>query len=522
MALSWDQLGQYSRLVNTAIVDPRAYQINIIKGLESGKNTLVILPTGLGKTIIAVFAIANALHKGKRAIILAPTKPLSEQHYKSLTKLLNIEEDKILLLTGSISKSKREELENSAKVIAATPQTFANDLKRGRISLDDFGVVVFDECHKAVGRYAYTYIANEAKVRGVQTLGLTASPGSNSKKINSLIEELGIENIEIRISSDADVEPYVKQKDISVVSVEKGDTVNAILAKLKPVIDEHLGKLYSHGLSPFKDYDRTPKGRLLELGKNIGRIEAQNYRFMGLFNYVYVLNVGHAYDLASTEGLYPFVSYMDALEKRETKGRALKSILLNKPIISAVEIAKKALENGEEHPKMAVVVDMIKDRMMEKSIMIFVQYRSTAHKLAEMLNENGISAKEFVGKKDGVTQAQQQNALKDFADGKFKVLVATSIGEEGLDIPSVDSVIFYEPIPNEIRNIQRKGRAGRMKIGSVIIVVAKGTKDETYLFIARIREKRMRDLVLKIKSRLDKGSQHYGAESRGQKFLAVK
>jgi ERCC4-related helicase len=243
---------------------------------------------------------------------------------------------------------------------------------------------------------------------------------------------------------------------------------------------------------------------------------------MGLFNYVYVLNVGHAYDLASTEGLYPFVSYMDALEKRETKGRALKSILLNKPIISAVEIAKKALENGEEHPKMAVVVDMIKDRMMEKSIMIFVQYRSTAHKLAEMLNENGISAKEFVGKKDGVTQAQQQNALKDFADGKFKVLVATSIGEEGLDIPSVDSVIFYEPIPNEIRNIQRKGRAGRMKIGSVIIVVAKGTKDETYLFIARIREKRMRDLVLKIKSRLDKGSQHYGAESRGQKFLAVK
>jgi Fanconi anemia group M protein len=518
MALSWDDLGPYSRLVNTSIVDPRAYQINIMKSVASGRNTIVILPTGLGKTIIAIFAIANALQKGKKAVILAPTKPLSEQHYKSLAKLLNIEEDKILLLTGSINRLKREELERNAKVIAATPQTFANDLKSGRISLDEFGIVIFDECHKAVGMYAYTYIANESKVMGVQTLGLTASPGSNSKKINSLIESLGTENIEIRISTDADVEPYVKQKDISVVSVEKGDTINAILAKLKPVIDEHLGNLYSHGLSPFKDYDKTPKGRLLEIGNNIRRIEAQNYKFMGLFNYVYVLNVGHAYDLASTEGLHPFASYMDGLEKREPKGRAIKSILSNKSIISAVDIAKKALEKGEEHPKMAVIVDMIKDKMMDKSIMVFAQYRSTTHQLAKMLNENGIPAREFVGKKNGVTQAQQQLTLKDFAEGKFRVLVATSIGEEGLDIPSVDSVIFYEPIPNEIRNIQRKGRAGRMKIGSVVIVVARGTKDETYLFIARIRERRMRDLVLRMKERLDRGLGHYSA-NKGQRQL---
>ena len=83
------------------------------------------------------------------------------------------------------------------------------------------------------------------------------------------------------------------------------------------------------------------------------------------------------------------------------------------------------------------------------------------------------------------------------------MLVATSIGEEGLDIPAVDAVIFYEPIPSEIRNIQRKGRAGRMKFGQVIILVASRTKDETYLMISRLREKRMRDLVLKIKQRLE-------------------
>ena len=74
------------RPVNTSLVEPRAYQINIIRSAYSGKNTLVILPTGLGKTIIAVFAIAKALHEGKNALIVAPTKPLSEQHFQSLDK----------------------------------------------------------------------------------------------------------------------------------------------------------------------------------------------------------------------------------------------------------------------------------------------------------------------------------------------------------------------------------------------------------------------------------------------------
>ncbi len=492
-------------------MQPRAYQISIIRSIYGRRNTLVVLPTGLGKTLIAVFAMAGALHSGKRAVILAPTKPLSEQHYNSLLELLNIDKEGILLLTGGISKAKRLELESKAKVVAATPQTFANDLKRGRVSLDGFGTVIFDECHRAVGHYAYTYIANEAKLRGVQVIGLTASPGSNIKKINTLISTLGIENIEIRISTDADVEPYVMKKDLSVVTVEKGDTINAILRLLSPVIEEHLGKLYSHGLSPFKYFDRMPKGVLLGIGDNIQRIEAQNYKFMALFNYVYVLNLGHAYDLASTEGIYPFLKYMESLEGRETKSRALKSILANKSVISAMEVAREALKNGEEHPKMSVAVDMIKRDMKDKSIIMFTQYRSTAYKLAKMLSEHGISAREFVGKREGITQLQQQATIKEFREGKFKVLVATSIGEEGLDIPGVDAVIFYEPIPNEIRNIQRKGRAGRMKLGSVVILVARGTKDETYLFISRLKEKRMRDTVIKIKERMDRGLGTYVA-----------
>ncbi|MGD0728634.1 MAG: DEAD/DEAH box helicase [Candidatus Micrarchaeaceae archaeon] len=518
MELSWSALSPYDRLVNTENLQPRAYQINIIKSLYNGRSTLVVLPTGLGKTLIAVFAIAHALHDGKKAVILAPTKPLSEQHYQSLSKLLNMEQEKILLLTGSISKSKREELENNAKVIVATPQTFGNDLKKGQISLEDYGVVIFDECHRAVGRYAYTYVADEAKLKGAQVLGLTASPGSDNKKIGALISALGIENIEIRISTDADVEPYVMRKDITVLTVDKGKTIDSVLALLKPLIDEHLSNLYSHGLSPFRTFENMPKGRLLSIGDAIKKIEARNYRFMGIYNYVYVLTLVHAYDLISAEGIYPFISYMDSLENRENKSRTVKGILANRSVISAIKIAREALEKGEEHPKMALLTNMLKSDLKNDNVIIFAQYRSTTKKIAQLLNSNDILAREFVGKKDGITQAHQQETIAAFRRNEFRVLVATSIGEEGLDIPSVDAVIFYEPIPNEIRNIQRKGRAGRIKLGKIMILVATKTKDETYLFISRIREKRMRDTILKIKDRMDHGIR-IGPKDSGQKRL---
>ena len=75
------------------------------------------------------------------------------------------------------------------------------------------------------------------------------------------------------------------------------------------------------------------------------------------------------------------------------------------------------------------------------------------------------------------------------------MLVASSIGEEGLDIPAVDSVVFYEPIPSEIRSIQRRGRAGRFKEGEIIILVTRGTRDEYYHWSSFNREKRMKHII---------------------------
>lgn len=505
MPMSWDALSPYDRLVNTGQMEPRAYQINVAKSIFSGKSTLVVLPTGLGKTLIAVFAIAKALHEGGKAIILAPTKPLSEQHFASLSKLLNVDPSIMLLLTGSITGRKREELEANARVIAATPQTLSNDLKLARTSLDDVKVVVFDECHKAVGKYAYTHIADECREKGVQVIGLTASPGSNKKKVDALIATLGIDNVEIRISTDTDVAPYIMEKDTSTLYVQPGPAVSSIMLALKPIIEEHLGNLYSKGLSPFRKFDGMPKGRLIEIGNNINKITANNYKFMAMFNYIYVLDLAHAYDLVSCEGLYPFISYMDSLKAKADTSRTVRNIVNNPSVASTVKLARDALGRGEEHPKMFELVRIMQTELSGKSVIVFAQFRSTIQKITDVLNSRGISARIFVGKKNGVTQAQQQATIQDFRDGKFRVMAATSIGEEGLDIPSVDAVVFYEPVANEIRHIQRMGRAGRMKFGQVFILVARGTKDEAYLMIAHVREKRMRDLVLKVKNKLAAG-----------------
>ena len=520
MNSSWSELSPADKLVNITSLEPRMYQIEIAKSIFSGRNTLVILPTGLGKTLIAIFAMANALQKGKKALILAPTKPLSEQHYESITRLLNVDKEQLLLVTGSITGAKRAALEDKARVIAATPQTISNDLKSARLSLEDFGVVVFDECHRAVGRYAYTHIADECKERGVQLIGLTASPGSNRKKIDAIVDALGIGGIEIRISSDPDVEPYVQGKNIETLYVDKSPAIESALRAISPVINEHLLRLYQKGLSYSPRFDRLPKGRILEIGEHINKLQAKNYKFAAMLDFVYVLNLAHAHDLLSSEGLFPFADYFDALEKREKRSRAVNSILANEGVVSAIRIVKEAMERGEEHPKMFKVIELLNDNFRNKNAIVFTQYRSTAKRLTTLMNSNGIPAALFVGKKEGVTQSEQQRTINDFRDGKFRVLVATSIAEEGLDIPSVDVVVFYEPIPSEIRNIQRRGRAGRMKFGEVAIMVARNTKDETYLMISRMREKKMKDIVARIKKQLDSQNGAYETPlEKGQRTL---
>ncbi|MCL5100608.1 MAG: DEAD/DEAH box helicase family protein [Candidatus Marsarchaeota archaeon] len=498
----WKDIGNASEYIRTDGFSPREYQFNIINSIIDNGNTLVVLPTGLGKTLIGAAIIANALSKGKKALLLAPTKPLAEQHYSTLSSMLVIPKEKILLLVGSISKSKRRENEQHADVIIATPQTVSNDLKEGSLTLNDFGAAIFDECHRAVGKYAYTYIANECAVLDVLIVGLTASPGGKKERIKALVDALNIKHIEARVSSDPDVKKYVMQNNIHVIDVDKSERIIQISKLLTPGIEHSMTSLKKMGLMKFKSFERMPKGMLIQLGNDISKIEAQNYKFAAIFSYTRLLNLIHAYDLLMTEGIYPFSKYFDSLAAREKKSRSVETLLADANIVNARKLADEALKHGEEHPKVMALLDVIR-LYKDKNAIVFAQYRSTVKMLVEYLRNNGFSAEPFVGKKDGITQEMQKSTINNFREKKFNVLVASSIGEEGLDIPNVDVVVFYEPIPNEIRDIQRRGRTGRFRTGEVYVLMTKGTKDEVYLYISRQRERKMLTLIKDINKKLN-------------------
>ena len=141
-------------LLRRGAVEERAYQVNIAKSCLS-RSTLVVLPTGMGKTVVAAMVIAETLrHKGGRVLFLAPTKPLVEQHAASLREMLIV--DRIAVFTGEVASPEDRELgwrEN--KIIVSTPQVIKNELKAGRYDLEGVSLIVFDEAHRAVGDYAY-------------------------------------------------------------------------------------------------------------------------------------------------------------------------------------------------------------------------------------------------------------------------------------------------------------------------------------------------------------------------------
>src|SRR5208337_4291341 len=148
------------------------------------------------------------------------------------------------------------------------------------------------------------------------------------------------------------------------------------------------------------------------------------------------------------------------------------------------------------HPKPAIVLGIVKDQLEchpDSRIIIFATFRDTVKLLVDYLSRNGIACERFVGQatKDaekGLSQKKQIAALTRFRDGDFKVLIATSVGEEGLDGPSTDMVIFYEPVPSEIRSIQRKGRTGRSAAGKVVVLATKGTSDDVFRFVSQSKE----------------------------------
>lgn len=507
MALDFEK----NPILRAESIDKRQYQEAIANSCLK-VNTLVCLPTGLGKSIIGALVAAERLRRypAKHVVILAPTRPLVVQHLRTFQKLLALGVDEFASMTGLNPPDDRQDMW-SRKVVLATPQVFMNDLIAGKISLNQTSLLVFDEAHRAVGDYAYVFIAGRyAREPDGLVLGLTASPGATKEEIDEVCRNLGIQHVEVRSIDSPDVKPYVGGIRVTWRRIPLPPIFSAVRKHFEEFIRNHLKEARDYGYIQSASAEHVRLREVLGAAAKIrGEFTADAPKQVlrsiigGLYASVHAIR---GIELLETQGFAALKQYFDNLRERSKKRMTVsaRTVLKDPSISRALALVDLQAKEGREHPKVAALGEEVKRAFREEArrLMVFTNYRATAEKLVQVLSTlDGVSAVRLVGQQTkgadrGLSQREQTMLLEDFKAGHYNVLVATQVGEEGLDIIECDEVIFYDTVPSAIRYIQRRGRTGRKGPGRATVLIAEGTRDEAYYWIARRRERTM-SLALK-------------------------
>ena len=503
-------------------IKPRAYQQNIFE-TACKKNTLVVLPTGMGKTLCVLMLAIERLQKypESKVVFLAPTKPLAEQHLNYFKKYLPELFADMVLFTGKVKAEKRKELWQKANIIFSTPQCLKNDIKNELYNLKDTSLLAEDECHRCLKNYDYVYVVREylKQAENARVLGLTASPGSKPAVIKEICKNLNIEAVEGRTRYSEDVKPYIQKLEQEIVKVD----LPKEFVEIKKLLEEQYKKKVEELKNRKLLFKPATKKNLIELqGYIMGAIASGNRHFnllAGASACAQTIKLQHALELLETQGIFQLHNYMLNLFKqaKEEKSKAVKQLVKNKEFSKAYIKTSELNSKNIVHPKLTALQEIVEREMQEKQkkkkIIVFAQYRESVARICKELNSiEGVNAKVFIGQarkgdseaERGLTQQEQQEIIKNFSVGEVNCLVCTSIGEEGLDLPEVYAVIFYEPIPSAIRSIQRRGRTARLKPGKLIILMTKKTRDEAYYWAAYHKERKMHGVLKGVNEELEK------------------
>ena len=507
--------------VRPGSLEDRLYQSAIAR-TAIDHNTLVVLPTGLGKTSIALRVIAEMLLRRptESILFLAPTRPLVVQHAESVRRSLFAPEP--LTLTGAIPPERRAVLLHPPPVGVATPQVIANDLAAGGFPLDTFSLIVFDEAHRAVGDYPYVAIAHANRTGPkARVLAMTASPGGTLAHIREVWAHLGIERFEYRTDQSPDVLPYVHGIGVEPITVPVPPEVRHLAILLRAAVQRQVEVLQKLDLLPPGEAGRRA---LLELGARLhrqvaversNRDSANGILWKAVTAQAAAMKGHHALELIESQGVDAlreyFLRQVPSGDKRWTP--SLRAFLGDPDV---AEVRRRLSELTVEHPKVARAVDTVRRELARNPAaraIIFTQYRDTVDRLIaefDRLGPGTVRPARFVGQAThgtgpGLSQKEQVELLNRFRAGEINCLVATSVAEEGLDIPATDLVVFYEPIPDVIRTIQRRGRTGRVRAGKAVVLVADGTRDVGLYRAAFARERRMHEMLERVQEEARRG-----------------
>ncbi len=493
------------KYINKNTIEGRLYQQNLAMSVLKKGNTMIIAPTAMGKTVIAALIAAERLKnfENSKILILAPSKPLTIQHEKSFKEFLKA---KVCSLTGNDKPEDRQKMWNQSNVICATPQTVESDVISRLYDFKDISLIVFDECHHAVGSYSYVYLAQKyvQQADNQLILGLTASPGWEKSKIKEVSHNIYINEIIIKSEDDPDVAPYFNEVRVKWIKVKLNKELEEIKNLIQETLKIRLKTLKKLGIidsisNPSKKEILVEQSRLQQ--KIASESTPKKEYFTGISILTEVINIMHSKELLETQTIETLNNYFNRLEKKKTK--ASRSLKNDYKFNKAVMLTRKYLEKEIDHPKIKRLIELIQDLLKEdkdNKIIVFSQFRDTTKSIHNYCEKNNIKSIRFYGQAShdndkGLSQKKQIEVIDKFKNEDINVLISTSVAEEGIDIPSVDYVILYEPVPSEIRMIQRKGRTGRKHQGEMFILMTKGTLDESYYWSSQRKERAMKSNI---------------------------
>ncbi|KAH7025384.1 hypothetical protein B0J12DRAFT_686354 [Macrophomina phaseolina] len=497
----------------------RDYQFNIVhRGLFH--NLLVALPTGLGKTFIAATIMLNFWRWTTEAqiVFVAPTKPLVAQQVEACLGIAGIRRSQTTMLTGEVSPGLRAEEWKTKRIFFMTPQTMINDLKRGYCDPKNIVLLVVDEAHRATGAYAYVEIVKFIRRfnQSFRVLALTATPGGDVEAVQKVIDGLEISKVEIRMENSMDIKPFVHKREVERKVLR--DNKDLLVAKdllskaIRPVLERlnQQNAFWSKDPMNLSLYGLN-QGRSSWMRSDAGRNASHPVRGMVNAMFEALMGFGRGIDVLKYHGIRPFYRILcDYKTEATTKWK--KEITNNPNFEKLLNLLREWTAKSDYigHPKLEYLREYVLNHFLDAEegsdasqtkVMVFAHWRDSAEDIVRVLKLNGpmIRPHVFVGQaatktSEAMDQKRQEEVVKQFKAGVYNTLVATSIGEEGLDIGEVDLIVCYDQKASPIRMLQRMGRTGRKRRGKILLLQMEG-KEESDAIKARDAYEKMQEKI---------------------------
>ncbi|XP_029350405.1 Fanconi anemia group M protein isoform X1 [Echeneis naucrates] len=498
----------------------REYQLKISEAALF-QNTLVCLPTGLGKTFIASVVMYNFYrwYPSGKIVFMAPTKPLVAQQIEACYKVMGIPQAHMAELTGTTGAKQRQEMWRSKRVFFLTPQIMVNDLTRNTCPALQVKCVVIDEAHKALGNHAYCQVIRQlgSQTQQFRILALSATPGGDSKSVQSVISNLLISHIELRSEESPDIRAHSHQRSVEKIVVPLGEALSAQQARYLQVLEKFMLRLITNRVMSHKDLRTLTKYQLIlardQFRKNPPSSIKGGQQGMLEGDFALCISLYHGYELLMQMGLRSLFFYIQGIMDGSREMSRARNELQRTPTFMDLYREMEAMfmkpSAGPDepfvysHPKLQKLEHVVQQHFtvwaktsagnngpleVTTRVMIFSSFRESVQEIAEMLNRHAplIRVMTFMGQASagkgvkGFTQKEQLEVVHRFRQGGFNTLVSTCVGEEGLDIGEVDLIVCFDAQKSPIRLVQRMGRTGRKRQGRIVIILAEGREEKIY------------------------------------------